>query len=531
MRTGGILAPVLVFALLAALPPAQAQAHFMQCSKLSADQQEQADFCATHLSCRIAVNLLKSCADFTEAIAKFRSSFSEGKPSALGGEVLTGPAAREREQARVDGMADADRQAGYKACVSRRGDSGKDFCFEAFASSEQIAQRRNEEKAKYAHVDVGAIQRDSLKQYLEDDRALAKEMQEMNCPGIIAFERVCSEIANRSLKLQRNVQTLTADMQARSKAGAPALTPPALQSRAMFSVNDVGLITYFGPAGGATEKPAVSPGTAQAAAGAIGGAPTGGALAALLPTRAPGELDGIFSTALLDADAEAMPREAQERQQRDQQQAQARASAAAAAEAESRKRRLEAEFAQTLQTGDAGQLFALADQLDSEGQHAHARQAFRALVARFPQHPLAINGASRLTTLAQADTRAAASSQDGAAGGNVGSGGTGNRSASTTATGPSGGTGGTCAPQKKAMENEFNQLNSRRPAGASITDSMQLVMYMTSKSLALAAGACKGQPDEAELSTGMQAAFDAAKKNCTALSTAPDTYCVPRAPW
>lgn len=226
---------------------------------------------------------------------------------------------------------------------------------------------------------------------------------------------------------------------------------------------------------------------------------------ASLPARPPSAVDAVFETALANADAEAKGREAQER-----------ARTAAAADAAARKQRLEAEFEQTLQTANPGQLYALADQLDSDGQSAQARKAYRALVSRFPQHALATTAANRLAAIAQGG----AMGGQGARGSGGGDGGGG-------ANEP----GGACEAQKRVMDNEFNAINSRRPANATNTQNLQVVMYMTSKALALANGACKGHAAEAELSTGMQAAFDQAKKNCVALSTAPDTYCVPRAPW
>ena len=53
-----------------------ANADFMRCEGLTADQQTQADFCSAHIACKIAVKIMKSCADVTAYYADF---FSETK--------------------------------------------------------------------------------------------------------------------------------------------------------------------------------------------------------------------------------------------------------------------------------------------------------------------------------------------------------------------------------------------------------------------------------------------------------------------
>jgi hypothetical protein len=54
-------------------------------------------------------------------------------------------------------------------------------------------------------------------------------------------------------------------------------------------------------------------------------------------------------------------------------------------------------FQGKLQTANAGQLFALADELKARGDATRARQALRALVARFPEHQLAVSAATLLS--------------------------------------------------------------------------------------------------------------------------------------
>ena len=58
----------------------------------------------------------------------------------------------------------------------------------------------------------------------------------------------------------------------------------------------------------------------------------------------------------------------------------------------------EKKFQNTLAKGNAGQLFALADKLNSEGQTEKTRDAQRALVSRFPNSPLAASAAQQMAS-------------------------------------------------------------------------------------------------------------------------------------
>ncbi|MDP9896885.1 hypothetical protein J2W32_006093 [Variovorax boronicumulans] len=72
-----------------------------------------------------------------------------------------------------------------------------------------------------------------------------------------------------------------------------------------------------------------------------------------------------------------------------------------AARAEQLKRdevaRADQQFRTSLQTMNPGQLFARADELNTRGESARAREALRALIGRFPNHPLAAEAARQLT--------------------------------------------------------------------------------------------------------------------------------------
>lgn len=56
-------------------------------------------------------------------------------------------------------------------------------------------------------------------------------------------------------------------------------------------------------------------------------------------------------------------------------------------------------FRDSLNAMNAGQLFAKADELSSSGDAAKAREVLRALVSRFPDHPLAAQAANQLSNL------------------------------------------------------------------------------------------------------------------------------------
>lgn len=76
-----------------------------------------------------------------------------------------------------------------------------------------------------------------------------------------------------------------------------------------------------------------------------------------------------------------------------------------AAEAQAAAEREEAEFQAGLKTKSAGQLFALADELRANGDVDRGREALRALVSRFPDHPLALNAAQQLSQMGSSSSR------------------------------------------------------------------------------------------------------------------------------
>ncbi|KQX93887.1 hypothetical protein [Variovorax sp. Root473] len=115
-----------------------------------------------------------------------------------------------------------------------------------------------------------------------------------------------------------------------------------------------------------------------------------------------------------------------------------------AAEAENRRKREEAvraeqQFQTSLQTLNPGQLFARADELSAQGDSARAREVQRALMSRFPNHPLAATAARQM----------AGESSDRSAGG-VGS----------SAAGAASGTSGSASPKPSSFSKESSRYSS-----------------------------------------------------------------------
>lgn len=99
-------------------------------------------------------------------------------------------------------------------------------------------------------------------------------------------------------------------------------------------------------------------------------------------------------------DGAAAERAAAEAQQRAVLEAQAKARAAAQAR--------ERDYRASLGTLNAGQLYALADELKSNGDANKSREVLRALVSRFPDHPLGAQAVRQMQALAQPRPAAAA---------------------------------------------------------------------------------------------------------------------------
>lgn len=118
-------------------------------------------------------------------------------------------------------------------------------------------------------------------------------------------------------------------------------------------------------------------------------------------------------------------------------------------------------FRDNLNTMNAGQLFAKADELAMQGDKARSRDVLRALVSRFPDHQLAENAADQLAGNVKS---AGAESNNSATSGNLSANANGRvlPSASSTAS------GGNCAQQDKEIEAEFVRRNSSIPSNDNV---------------------------------------------------------------
>ena len=111
------------------------------------------------------------------------------------------------------------------------------------------------------------------------------------------------------------------------------------------------------------------------------------------------DTEGVPTVVNVRAEQEAAARAAAAaEQQRKLDEEQRRREAAAQAEQSRREAAAQAEqqFRASLQTMNPGQLFARADELSAQGDSARAREVQRALMSRFPNHPLAATAARQM---------------------------------------------------------------------------------------------------------------------------------------
>ena len=192
------------------------------------------------------------------------------------------------------------------------------------------------------------------------------------------------------------------------------------------------------------------------------------------------------------------------------------ASKRAEAEAAQRKRdeaaRADQQFRTSLQTMNPGQLFARADELSTRGDPARAREVQRALISRFPDHPLAATAARQIA---------------GEPGGNpTGAMGSGSAGATEAASRPAGGRQD-CEAMKQSV------IATKVPPNASVTASTETVMFMTKTTLNMIAAGCPTEPGvtaaqiEAERRLRQQQ-YAAAESACNAVQSG-GRRCVPQA--
>ena len=149
-----------------------------------------------------------------------------------------------------------------------------------------------------------------------------------------------------------------------------------------------------------------------------------------------------------------------------------------AADAEQQRKREQAaqaeqQFRASLQTMNPGQLFAKADELQTQGDQARSREAQRALVSRFPDHPLAATAARQMTGESAGNWAPRVGGSTSPDVDNL----TNRPEAMRMST-------QACDAMKRSV------ITTRIPPNASITASQETVMFMTKTVLDMIAGGC-----------------------------------------
>ena len=86
-----------------------------------------------------------------------------------------------------------------------------------------------------------------------------------------------------------------------------------------------------------------------------------------------------------------------------------------------------------------------------------------------------------------------------------------------------------CRDGLARLGKEGNAINARRPANAETVPSMQVGLYIISKSMAFMDSSCRGQPEYNEYA-GLKRAYDQVMTTCQQVASSPD-YCVAKVAW
>ena len=152
-------------------------------------------------------------------------------------------------------------------------------------------------------------------------------------------------------------------------------------------------------------------------------------------------------------------------------------------------------FRSSLGSMTVGQLFAKADELSTTGDSTKAREVLRALVTRFPDHPLAATAAQRLSAMQNTNSNV-----------NNASGSAGNTATSNVRRGD-------CETLLAQQNKEFETVN-RRPTPAGATPPLMRVMWMTLESIKVIDANCPNESKWAKYRSELKTAHDQAKTAC-----------------
>lgn len=157
-------------------------------------------------------------------------------------------------------------------------------------------------------------------------------------------------------------------------------------------------------------------------------------------------------------------------------------------------------YRDSLRSMNPGQLFSKADELASNGEREKARDVLRALVSRFPDHPLATQAALQMSGGGASKT--SNSGNSGSSGSNVQ---------------PSG-SGGACWDIIAKKDKEYEALN-RKPMPAGATPPLMRIMWMTADLMQVIDSHCAGDAKAAKYRSELQNSYKQAKTACEQMST------------
>ncbi len=170
---------------------------------------------------------------------------------------------------------------------------------------------------------------------------------------------------------------------------------------------------------------------------------------------------------------------------------------------------------------NVGQLFAKADELSSSGDSVKAREVLRALVIRFPDHPLAAQAAAQMAGMNSNQNNTANNGANNGNGANAGS----NNAVVSNGSVPAVG-GGKCWDVLDKRNKDYEAINRRAvPAGA--TPPFMRVMWMTADSINIIDTYCVGDAKAAKYRGELQLAYNQSKTACEQLSAGqcqPNSY-------
>ncbi len=169
---------------------------------------------------------------------------------------------------------------------------------------------------------------------------------------------------------------------------------------------------------------------------------------------------------------------------------------------------VDAAYRNNLNSMNAGQLFAGADEFSSKGDKTKAREMLRTLVSRFPDHPLAAAAAQQMATMSAASANAANGST---AGGGNNNNAASSGSVSSVSVQPA--AGGNCWDVLAKREKEYEAI-VRRPVPAGATPPFKRVMWLTADSIKIIDTYCAGDAKAAQHRSTLQTAYSQAKTAC-----------------